>query len=87
MIFHLKLNKILNYRSNIFAGLFLYTLSFVVWVFALSKVQVSIAYPMLSIGYIVNAMLAYYFFSEALTKHKVSGLFIILIGVIVLARG
>ncbi|HEX9139041.1 MAG TPA: transporter, partial [Steroidobacteraceae bacterium] len=37
----------------ILCGLLLYAISVVVWVLALSRVQVSVAYPMLSIGYVV----------------------------------
>ena len=36
-------------------GLFCYGISVIIWILALSRVDVSIAYPMLSIGYIVNA--------------------------------
>ena len=40
----------------ILAGLACYVVSVVVWVIGLSKVPVSIAYPMLSIGYVINAI-------------------------------
>jgi len=53
---------------------------------ALSRVPVSIAYPMLSIGYVVNAVAAVFLFSEALTAGKVAGIGLIVAGVIVLAR-
>ena len=43
-------------EPHIFAGLACYVVSVVVWILALSRVEVSIAYPMLSIGYVVNAM-------------------------------
>ena len=39
----------------IFLGLSCYVVSVVVWILALSRVPVSIAYPMLSIGYVVAA--------------------------------
>ena len=37
-------------------GMACYAVSLVVWIMALSRVPVSIAYPMLSIGYVVNAV-------------------------------
>ena len=40
-------------EPHILAGLACYVVSVVVWVVALSKVPVSMAYPMLSIGYVV----------------------------------
>ncbi|HET9450711.1 MAG TPA: hypothetical protein VFO83_07520, partial [Aggregicoccus sp.] len=39
----------------ILAGLACYVVSVVVWILALTRVPVSVAYPMLSVGYVVNA--------------------------------
>ena len=39
----------------ILLGLLCYAISVVVWILVLSRVDVSFAYPMLSVGYIVNA--------------------------------
>jgi multidrug transporter EmrE-like cation transporter len=41
---------------------------------------------MLSIGYVVNAVLAYYLFGEALTAQKLLGIGFIIIGVWLVAR-
>ena len=70
----------------IITGLSMYVLSVVVWLLVLSRVQVSFAYPMLSIGYIVNALAAYYFFGEPLTSIRMLGIFIIIAGVYLVAR-
>jgi multidrug transporter EmrE-like cation transporter len=67
-------------------GLFCYGVSVIVWILALSRVDVSIAYPMLSIGYIVNAFAAWALFGEALTPMRLLGIGIIVLGVFVLAR-
>ena len=67
-------------------GLCCYGVSVILWLGALSRVPVSIAYPMLSIGYVVNAGAALFLFSEALTTGKVVGILLIVAGVIVLAR-
>lgn len=70
----------------IVAGLFCYVISVVLWMLVLSRVEVSFAYPMLSIGYIVNAVAAYYLFGEALTLTRILGIAIIICGVILIAR-
>lgn len=70
----------------LWVGLFCYGISVVVWILALSRVDVSIAYPMLSIGYIVNAIAAWQLFGEALTSQRMMGIGIIVLGVIVLTR-
>jgi len=67
-------------------GLTCYAISVVVWILALSRVDVSIAYPMLSIGYIVNAVAASQLFNEPMGLGKVIGIGIIMLGVYVLAR-
>lgn len=58
----------------------------VVWILGLSRVDVTIAYPMLSLGYVVNAFLAWYLFGEVLSVQRLIGIAIILVGVLVLAR-
>jgi 4-amino-4-deoxy-L-arabinose transferase-like glycosyltransferase/multidrug transporter EmrE-like cation transporter len=70
----------------IIGGLGCYVVSVVVWILALSRVEVSIAYPMLSIGYVVNAGLAWWLFGEAVTPMRLLGIAIICIGVFIVAR-
>jgi multidrug transporter EmrE-like cation transporter len=70
----------------IIAGLCLYGLSVITWIAGLSRVDVSIAYPLLSLGYVVNAIAAYFLFGEALTPQRLVAIGIILLGVYILAR-
>jgi multidrug transporter EmrE-like cation transporter len=70
----------------LWVGLACYGVSVVVWLGALSRVPVSIAYPMLSIGYVVNAFAAALLFGEALSVGKLAGIAMICAGVITLAR-
>ena len=71
----------------VLGGLACYVASVAIWIAALSRVDVSVAYPMLSLGYVVNALAAWALFGEALTPAKVAGILVILVGVIILARG
>ena len=70
----------------ILAGLACYVISVVFWILALSRVDVSIAYPMLSVGYIVTALAGWLLFSEALGAARVAGILIIIAGVWLVAR-
>jgi multidrug transporter EmrE-like cation transporter len=70
----------------ILGGLALYVVSVVFWILALSRVDVSIAYPMLSVGYIVTALAGWLLFSEALGAARVAGILIIIAGVWLVAR-
>jgi len=47
---------------------------------------VSIAYPMLSIGYVINAIAAYYLLGESVTPLRMLGIGIIVLGVFIVAR-
>lgn len=69
------------------SALTLYGLSAVVWIMALSKMDLSQAYPMTSIGYILTALIGVMAFGEVMTLNRLVGLGLILIGVLVLARG
>jgi multidrug transporter EmrE-like cation transporter len=78
----------LKVASNpfIISGLGCYAVSVVVWIMALSRVEVSLAYPMLSVGYVVNAIAAWYLFGEALTAQRMVGIGTIVVGVFLVAR-
>ena len=76
----------LAFQPHILGGLACYVVSVVVWIMALSRVPVSIAYPMLSIGYVVNAVIAHFWFGEALVAQKLLGIGFIIVGVFLVAR-
>jgi multidrug transporter EmrE-like cation transporter len=73
-------------NPHIAAGLVCYVISVAVWIAALSRVEVSVAYPLLSIGYVVNALAAWYLFGEAVTLQRWLGIGFILVGVWLVAR-
>ncbi len=78
----------LQVASNIpiLLGLTAYVISVLVWMMVLSRVDVSLAYPMVSLGYIINAFAAYLLFNEPLSALRIGGIFIILMGVFMVAR-
>jgi len=73
-------------EPHIMGGVACYVVSLVVWIMGLSRVEVSIAYPMLSIGYVLNALAAWYLFGESLTAQKLIGIGFIIAGVFLVAR-
>ena len=73
-------------EPHIAGGLGCYVISVVVWIMALSRVEVSIAYPLLSIGYVVNAIAAWYLFGEAVTAMRLAGIGFIIVGVCLVVR-
>ena len=73
-------------EPHFIAGAACYAISLVVWILGLSRVPVSIAYPMLSVGYVINAIAAYYLFGEAVTLTRWTGIAFIVLGVWLVAR-
>jgi len=82
------LEALLSYAVNpyVLGGLACYAVSVVVWLAALSRVEVSVAYPMLSLGFALNALLAWWLLGEAVTAQRLAGIAIIIVGVTLVAR-
>ncbi len=74
------------FQPFILGGMACYAISLVVWIMGLARVPVSVAYPMLSIGYVVNAVIAYYWLGEPLAMQKMLGIGFIIIGVVLVAK-
>jgi multidrug transporter EmrE-like cation transporter len=73
-------------QAHFVLGAACYIVSLVVWILGLSRVPVSIAYPLLSLGYIVNAIAAQYLFGEIVTVTRWLGIGFIVLGVWLVAR-
>lgn len=71
----------------VFSGLSCFAASLVVWMYVLSKVQVSFAYPFNSVGYVVVVAAAYFFFREPITAMKLAGVGLICLGVFLVTKG
>ena len=74
----------LNFASV--GGLFSYVVSVAVWMLVLSRVDVSAAYPFLSVGYIIAAVGGWMFFAEQLSVSRILGIAFICVGVFFVAR-
>jgi multidrug transporter EmrE-like cation transporter len=70
----------------IVAGLACYGISVVVWIIGLSRTDVTVAYPMLSLGYVVSAIGAWLFLGEIVSPQRMLALAVIIVGVVLLAR-
>ncbi len=67
-------------------GLFAYTLAAGTWIAVLSRVEVSFAYPMLSIGYVAILILSGIFLREAVTLPRIFGTVFIVAGIVLIFR-
>lgn len=73
-------------QPAIVAGIGCYGISLLVWIMALSRVPVSVAYPMVSLGYLINAFAAWAWLGEPLGAQKLLGISFIILGVWLIAR-
>ena len=73
-------------QGHFVVGVACYMVSLLVWIMGLSRVPVSVAYPLLSLGYVINAIAAHYLFGEAVTVTRWLGIGFIVLGVWLVAR-
>jgi len=70
----------------IVVGMLCYGISLVVWILGLSRTDVTVAYPMLSLGYVIGAVGAWMFLGEVISPQRMFALAVIVLGVVLLAR-
>ncbi|MCU0640885.1 MAG: SMR family transporter [Candidatus Margulisbacteria bacterium] len=70
----------------VFVGLFCFGLSSVFWLVVLSRLPLSLVYPMVSIGYIIVALLSIVFFKETISLIRWAGIIVIVLGVFLISR-
>ncbi len=69
----------------IISGFISYGISIILWLWVLSKVDVSLAYPFQALGYIVVTILAWLIFQENVNMTRIIALIFITLGLIILA--
>ena len=70
----------------IFSGFVAAFLASLTWMAALTKFQLSFAYPFMSLSFIVVMAMSYLLLDESLTLGKVIGCFLIVAGILFLSR-
>ena len=61
--------------------------AFVLWFFVLGRLELSVAYPLLSLNIVVVAVLSVIIFTERLQRVQVAGLTMIVLGVVLITSG
>lgn len=70
----------------IISGLALYGFSAVIWVIMLSKLDLSVAYPALSIGYVLVLLVSTIFLGEQVSLVRFGGVLLIMAGIVFIFR-
>lgn len=71
---------------EILIGLVLFGTSFLLWIKVLTANELSYAYPMVSLGYIIVVLSSFFLFNETFTINKVLGIMMIILGVFFINR-
>lgn len=71
---------------GIIGGLACYGCSMVFWIFALSKVELSFAYPFVSLSQVLILLSSWFLFREKIDPVRFMGVMVIAIGVLLVAR-
>lgn len=67
-------------------GLFTFVVSMASHLLVLSRVELSFAYPFLSLAYVVVAVYSYYGFNEDINAFRMAGIAFICVGTILISR-
>jgi drug/metabolite transporter (DMT)-like permease len=70
----------------VIGGISVYGVTTMVWLVILSRVRLSVAYPMISLGYVLSILLSWLFLKESMSKIRIIGAIVICIGVYLVAR-
>lgn len=73
-------------KMPIIVGLFLYGISTILWITALKNVELSYAYPMVSLAYIFVFIASYFIFNEPISWLRIGGSTLILAGIVLVAK-
>lgn len=70
----------------IWSGLFLYGLATIIWFIVLSRLPLSVAYPLQSLAYVLAIIPAYFLFNETITLTKLAGVGVIMLGAYLIVK-
>jgi drug/metabolite transporter (DMT)-like permease len=81
--------NLLNIFSNkyIISGLILYGLAFILWLSAMSTLDIAFMYPMLSLAYVITAIIAFLFLGEHISTIRWLGIISVVFGCFLIAKG
>ncbi len=74
------------FEPFVFLGLIIYFLSSITWIIAISKTDISYAYPFISLSYVIVAILGWLFLNEKISFLRIIGISIIMIGVYIISK-
>ncbi len=67
-------------NPRVLFGLFLYSLSFIIWIIVLSRVEITYAYPLLSLSVVLVAVVSWTMLGETFNISRLAGIMLTIVG-------
>jgi multidrug transporter EmrE-like cation transporter len=77
--------KLLSNPSILMGGIML-LMGFAIWLIVLTHLEVSLAYPLFSMGYVILPLVSYFFLGESLPPLRILGIVTIMLGVYLISK-
>ena len=91
--FPLNISTIIQQYTRIFlnpfiiAGIIGFALSMLAWLYVLSRLELSVAYPFVALNYVLILFASHFLLKETITPVKIMGVAVIVMGVYLISRG
>ncbi len=79
--------KFIFTRPLVLSGFISAVIASVAWIGAISKFELSYAYPYMSLNFVLVVLLSFWIFTEEINWYKIIGLLVICIGVFIVSKG
>jgi drug/metabolite transporter (DMT)-like permease len=85
----ITIRKVINliFSPYMIFGIIIYFFATVFWIYLLDKFEYSKIYPTLAIAYLFALIFAYFIFKENIGWNKISGVFLIISGILIITKG
>lgn len=70
----------------ILLGLGCYVTGFLIWLIVLAKAEISYAYPLISLGYVLTAVMGWWLLGEHVTWLRMAGILVTCLGVFLISQ-
>lgn len=81
---HIVFQVLFNWK--IIIGVFMYFIPVMIWIFLLKEVELSFLQPLFALIYVVTPLFANFFLDENISVSRWSGIVVIVVGVLIIAR-
>jgi multidrug transporter EmrE-like cation transporter len=72
--------------TGVLGGLSLYGIGTVLWLGVLSRIDVSLAYPFVGLGFVLTALIGYFLFGDTLGPLRIGGIALVILGIFLISR-